>query len=95
MKIFLFPIGFLVAASAFSQDLKTYEQTLAGTPIKFKMVGIPGGSFSLGSTTSDKLKDEDEGPQKKVTLSPFWIGEREVTFAEWDLFFKNLEVPQT
>lgn len=59
------------------------------------MINIPGGSFMMGSAAGEKVRDEDEGPQKKVILSPFWIGEREVTFAEWDLFFKNLDVPQT
>jgi formylglycine-generating enzyme required for sulfatase activity len=95
LKALAFSLLIFSAASALSQDLKTYEQTITGTPIKFKMVAIPGGSFSLGSGAGEKTKDEDEGPQKKVTLSPFWIGEHEVTFSEWDLFFRNLDVPQT
>ncbi len=95
MKTSVFLFSFLAAAAAFGQDLKTYEQTITGTPVKFKMVAIPGGTFTIGSGAAEKVKDEDEGPQKKVAVSPFWIGEREVTFAEWDLFFKNLEVPQT
>jgi formylglycine-generating enzyme required for sulfatase activity len=95
LKSFTFSLLFLSAASAFSQELKTYEQSITGTAVKFKMIAIAGGSFAMGSGAGEKLKDEDEGPQKKVTLSPFWIGEREVTFSEWDLFFKNLDVPQT
>ncbi|HEY0656707.1 MAG TPA: SUMF1/EgtB/PvdO family nonheme iron enzyme [Chryseosolibacter sp.] len=95
MKALVFSVLIFSAASAFSQDLKTYEQTITGTPVKFKMIAIPGGTFPIGSSVGEKIKDEDEGPQKKVSLSPFWIGEREVTFAEWDLFFKNLDVPQT
>lgn len=83
------------AASAFSQELKTYEETITGTPVKFRMVAIPAGTFTIGSAPNEKVKDEDEGPQKKISLSPFWIGEHEVTFAEWDLFFKSLDVPQT
>lgn len=63
--------------------------------MKFKMVAIPGGSFTMGSPASEKGRDEDEAPQKKVALSPFWMSEKEVTFAEWDAFFKNMEVPQT
>ncbi|HEY0744173.1 MAG TPA: SUMF1/EgtB/PvdO family nonheme iron enzyme [Chryseosolibacter sp.] len=95
MKTSLFSVLVFAAASAFSQELKTYEQTITGTPVKFKMVAIPGGTFTIGSAPNEKVKDEDEGPQKKISLSPFWIGEREVSFAEWDLFFKNLDVPQT
>jgi formylglycine-generating enzyme required for sulfatase activity len=59
------------------------------------MVAIPGGTFMIGSAAAEKVRDEDEGPQKKVAISPFWIGEHEVSFAEWDLFFRNLDVPQT
>jgi formylglycine-generating enzyme required for sulfatase activity len=95
LKTSLLSICFFAAATTFAQDVKTYEQTITGTPVKYKMVAIPGGTFALGSGAGEKIKDEDEGPQKKVTISPFWIGEREVTFAEWDLFFKNLDVPQT
>lgn len=95
MRFFTLLLLFFSAASALCQELKTYEQSITGTAVKFKMIAIRGGTIALGSGTGEKIKDEDEGPQKKVTVSPFWIGEREVTFSEWDLFFKNLDVPQT
>ena len=79
----------------FAQGLKPYEQNVPGTEVKFKMVPITGGSFTIGSPASEKGRDEDEGPQKKVQLSGFWMGEKEVSFAEWDAFFKNMNVPQT
>ncbi len=82
-------------APVFSQSLKPYEETLPGSSVKFKMVPVPAGSFTIGSPASEKDRDEDEGPQKKVALSAFWMGEHEVTFAEWDVFFKNVDVPQT
>ena len=59
------------------------------------MIAIPAGTFTIGSAPADKNRDVDEGPQKKINLSAFWIGEHEVTFAEWDGFFKNMDVPQT
>lgn len=59
------------------------------------MVPIPSGTFAMGSPASEPSRDADEGPQKKVQLSSFWMGEKEVTFAEWDAFFKNMQVPQT
>jgi formylglycine-generating enzyme required for sulfatase activity len=79
----------------FSQGLKPYEESLPGSSIKFRMVPIPAGTFTIGSPATEKDRDEDEGPQKKVTLSAFWMSEHEVTFAEWDVFFKNVDVPQT
>lgn len=49
----------------------------------------------MGSPATEKGRDDDEGPQKNVLVSGFWMGEKEVTFAEWDAFFKNMDVPQT
>jgi formylglycine-generating enzyme required for sulfatase activity len=87
---------FLLSSSALSaQDLKPYEQTLPGSTVKFKMIPIPGGTFAIGSPANEPGREADEGPQKKVTLSPFWMGEHEVTFGEWDVFFKSVDVPQT
>ena len=48
----------------------------------------------IGSPANEKDRDADEGPQKKVAVSAFWMGEHEVTFAEWDTFFKNMEIVQ-
>lgn len=59
------------------------------------MVAIPAGSFTMGSPPSEKGRNADEAPQKKIQVSGFWMGEKEVTFAEWDAFFKNMNVPQT
>jgi formylglycine-generating enzyme required for sulfatase activity len=78
-----------------AQDLAPYEQTIPNTTITFRMVPIPAGTFMIGSPASEKDRETDEGPQKKVKISAFWMEEHEVTFAEWDAFFKNLDVPQT
>ena len=81
--------------SSLAQQLKVYEQDIPGTGVKFKMVPIKPGNFLMGSPATEKGRSDDEGPQKKVQVSGFWMGEKEVTFAEWDAFFKNMEVPQT
>ena len=49
----------------------------------------------MGSPQNEPGREEDEGPQKEVKLSAFWMGEHEVTFGEWDVFFKSMDVPQT
>jgi formylglycine-generating enzyme required for sulfatase activity len=94
LKAAVFFLGAFISGSAFAQE-KSYEQSIPGTDVKFKMVPIVAGSFTIGSSSSDKNRDTDEGPQKKVTVSAFWIEQHEVTFAEWDAFFKNMDVPQT
>ena len=78
-----------------SQDLKTYSASIPNTSVSFNMIAVPKGNFTMGSAYSETGRDEDEGPQRNVVVGPFWIGEHEVTFAEWDAFFKNMDVPQT
>src|SRR5690606_3991413 len=78
----------------YGQRIKSYTQEIPGTDVSFKMVAIPAGSFTIGSPEGAPRRESDEGPQKTLTISAFWMGEKEVTFAEWDLFFKNAQLPQ-
>ncbi|MEO5976971.1 MAG: SUMF1/EgtB/PvdO family nonheme iron enzyme [Chryseolinea sp.] len=89
---FLSLLGWCTLAA---QDFAPYEQNIPNTAVTFKMLPIPAGSFTMGSAYSEAGRDEDEGPEKKVTLTGFWMGEHEVTFSEWDAFFRNMDVPQT
>jgi len=68
---------------------KQYEQTIPGSSVKFTMVPIPAGSFTMGSPESEASRRPDEGPQKKVQLNAFWMGAREVTYDEFLLFFND------
>jgi formylglycine-generating enzyme required for sulfatase activity len=88
-------IALTISFNVFSQDLKPYEQTLPGSTVKFKMVPIKGGTFVMGSPSNEAGREADESPQKEISVSPFWMGEHEVTFGEWDVFFKSMDVPQT
>ena len=50
-----------------------------------QMVVIPAGSFLMGSPESEEKREDDEGPQHRVTIrEPFAVGAYEVTFEEWD-----------
>ncbi len=42
-------------------------------------VGLPGGTFEMGSPDSEIGRGSDEGPVHKVTLSPFLIAKYEVS----------------
>jgi formylglycine-generating enzyme required for sulfatase activity len=44
---------------------------------------IAPGCFTMGSPAAEKGRDRDEGPQHKVCLSGFWLGETEVTQGQW------------
>lgn len=95
MRCALCLLFLLLGLRVFAQQFAAYDQTIPGTPLKFKMVPIAAGSFTMGTAQSEKARDADEGPQRKVSVSAFWMAETEVTFSQWDAFFKNLEVPQT
>lgn len=66
--------------------MKVYTDTIPGTQVKFDMVPIPGGSFMMGSPEKEDKRNPDEGPQHKVTISPFWMEKCEVTWNEFELF---------
>lgn len=75
-------------------SFKSYEQSIPGSTIKFKMIPVKGGSFIMGSPENEKGRNADEGPQKKFTISPFWMGAFEVTHDEFDIFFKDANTSQ-
>jgi len=72
--------------------LAKYTDTIPNTKITFDMVPIPAGTFTMGSPASEPGRGEDEGPQHKVTLNAFYIGAREVTWAEYDEFGFSLDL---
>lgn len=67
-------------------DMKGYTNIIPGTDVKYSMVAIPGGEFMIGSPDAEPGRQTDEGPQKKVKISPFWMGQFEITWNEYELF---------
>ena len=52
-----------------------------------EMVIVPAGSFTMGSPASDADRNDDEGPQHRVTISqPLAVGKFEVTRKEFERF---------
>ena len=88
-------LKFILIAGVSAQSFKPYEQKMEGTAVSFSMVPIPAGKFLIGSPTSEIERDADEGPQKEIEISAFWMEAHEVTFAEWDAFFKDNTLPQS
>ncbi len=85
--------GINVSFFALAQDsvkiFATYKFTLPGSGLQSKMVPINEGSFLMGSSDNEKERKSDEGPQRKVTVSAFWMGAYEVTRDEFDVFYKD------
>jgi formylglycine-generating enzyme required for sulfatase activity len=63
-----------------------FTQTIPGSTISFDMVPLPGGTFTMGSPAREKGRNKDEGPQRQVTLRPFFMGKHEVTWDAYHLF---------
>lgn len=84
LKLLLFLL--LIAQYCLAQ--KNYTQQLPGTDEALSMVFIPGGTFNMGSSTSEKGHLPDEAPQHEVSIAPFWMAEFEIT---WDLFTLFIE----
>ncbi len=58
-------------ANFFTEDL--------GNGITLDMVEIPGGQFVMGSPAEERERSPNEGPQRTVTIQPFFMGRFAVT----------------
>ena len=63
-------------------EAKVYQQPLA-KGIAITMVQIPAGSFQMGSSATEAERASDEGPQHRVELQSFFLGQTPVTQAQW------------
>ena len=65
-------------------EFVNYTEQIPGTAVAFNMVAIPGGTYNMGSPGNEPFRNDDEGPVRKVTISPFFMGELEVT---WEMYW--------
>jgi formylglycine-generating enzyme required for sulfatase activity len=63
-----------------------YTETIKG--VSFDMIAIQGGTFTMGSPKDEVGRSSNEG-QHEVTLSPYYLGETEVTVAMFEQFVKE------
>ena len=68
---------------------ENFVETIPGSDVKFEMVYVPGGEFTMGSPAGEPGRDANEGPQHKVKVNGFWMGKHEVTWNEFDLFWQD------
>lgn len=78
------PNGKIHETAATVSAFENFIETIPGTAASISMIAIPGGEFNMGSPADEPFRKEDEGPQKKVRVSDFFMGEIEVT---WDQFW--------
>jgi formylglycine-generating enzyme required for sulfatase activity len=71
-------------STADSSNPADYSAKVPKTGAPYHMVALPGGELLMGSPDSEAGRVSIEGPQKRVTVSPFWIGKYEVTWDEYE-----------
>ena len=78
------PSGKIHEAAAVVSAFENFVETVPGTAASISMIAVPGGEFLMGSPEGEAFRKSDEGPQKKVKVSDFFMGEIEIT---WDQFW--------
>ncbi|MEG4206061.1 bifunctional serine/threonine-protein kinase/formylglycine-generating enzyme family protein [Microcoleus sp. Pol7_A1] len=53
------------------------------------MVAIPGGRFVMGSPSTEAGRSNNEGPQRTVNISPFFMGKYAITQEQWEVVMGN------
>jgi formylglycine-generating enzyme required for sulfatase activity len=69
-----------------TQPMADYSAKVPKTGAAYHMVAVKGGEFLMGSQTTEADRQDNEGPQSKVSVKPFWIGKYEVTWDEYEPF---------
>lgn len=69
---------------------KNYTEKM-NDDVSFEMIAVPGGTFLMGSPPDEPGRNADEGPQHEVKVRPFWIGKCEVSWDEFDIWWKAEE----
>lgn len=67
-------------------EFADFTEQIPASDVSFQMIAIPGGTFDMGSPANEPFRRDDETPVHRVTLSPFFMSEIEVTWAMYDLF---------
>lgn len=69
-----------------------YEHKIPGTDVTFFIEPIPRGVFTQGSPPTEESRNQDEGPAVDVEVTSFWMGRREVTWAQYKQFMQLCSV---
>ena len=79
---------FIIATSKVKAegDMQKYDNKIPKTGVPYQMVPIKGGEFTMGSPPTEAKRGDDEGPQIKVKVKPFWMGAKEVSWDEYQPF---------
>ena len=66
------------------RELSKPAKRIKGPLPGMEFVLIPGGSFMMGAPEDEEGSDDDERPQHKVTLKPFYMQVTPMTQTQWE-----------
>ncbi len=69
------------------EKFANFTEKIPGSTISFNMIAVPGGKFKIGSPEDEPYRRSDEGPQKEVEVSSFFMAEVEVSWDEFLVFY--------
>lgn len=73
-------------------EMKAYSEVVEQADVEFEMLPISGGTFLMGSPEDEEDRREDEGPQREVAVSPFWMSKTEITWDVYDVWASDLDL---
>ena len=88
----LFMALFIVMTASAQNSQRNHEDSFVENALglNMTMVYIEGGTFTMGATSEqDVAEDSDEKPTHSVTVSSFYMGQTEVTQAQWKAVMGN------
>jgi len=69
----------------FNMSLQGHNKVYTVNGVSFTMIAVKGGEFQMGATKEQQREAEHwEKPVHEVSLSDYFIGETEVTYALWN-----------
>jgi len=86
------PQGTITSLNVFTEpavvnSFENFSEQIPNSAISFRMIALKGGTFKMGSPEQEPYRKKDESPVRSVSVSPFFMGEVEVTWDEYWTFF--------
>lgn len=79
----------LIWSKSAEEDFHDYDAIVPLNSLPYRMIAIQGGIFSAGSPPHETGRRQDEGPQIKVEVDSFWMGQCEITWEIYDSFLDS------
>ncbi|MCA9267776.1 MAG: formylglycine-generating enzyme family protein, partial [Planctomycetales bacterium] len=86
------PLAVENSAAASAAEMKPYVEQIEHTYATIAMTPIPGGTFLMGSPSGETGRQDDEGPQHKVEIAPFWMSTCEITWDAYEVWMDDVDV---